>query len=339
MGTINDLKARFMNICLDFSWSKHEIESARRWIFEHGAAPEGTHVEAILGEKSITPSRLSVWKATFTHLFRILISAGGKCVQELNNCKDTLTTANFGAQLSQIPTFGRDTICRFGHNISGSGPELYPPLGPSRRGPIGSPAEPVATEAALRRAEAAEREAEKAKQMKKRTATKPRSTGTAGREDWEEKAATVSYTPCRKASAACRFFTSGRSAACVRFQEKKAKCEGGSPPEGVRSWKWKTKDTVDSDLEELEAPPKKKKSEEALKAGPSKGKEWAHPEPEPEVEKARPKKIAVAEGSLDTRELFLRVLQEVSACRSKIRKLRPDMVSLQEEMADLQEEL
>ncbi len=47
----------------------------------------------------------------------------------------------------------------------------------------------VATEATLRRTEAAERETEKARQTKKRTPTKPRSAGTAGREDREEKAA------------------------------------------------------------------------------------------------------------------------------------------------------
>ncbi|RDX39881.1 hypothetical protein OH76DRAFT_1490769 [Lentinus brumalis] len=203
-------------------------------------------------------------------------------------------------------------------------------------------AERVAKEAALRRAEAAEKEAEQAKQPKKRTPTKPRSGGVAAGEERTEKATDAPCTPCRKAKAICRYYTSGRSAACVRCQEKKLKCEGGSPPVGVRVKKRKTHDMVDSDLEdETPMPKKKKKVEEAPKAGPSKGKERAHPElePEPEVEKARPKKIAVAEGSLDTRDLFLRVLQEVSACRSEIRKLRPDMVSLQEEMSELQDEL
>ncbi len=128
-------------------------------------------------------------------------------------------------------------------------------------------------------------------------------------------------TPCRKAQAICRYYTSGRSAACVRCQEKKLRCEGRSPPVGVQVKKRKTQDEVDSDLEDDEVRTlKKKKTEEAPKAGPSKGKERAHPEPEPEleVEKARPKKIAVAEGSLDTRDLFLWVLQEVSACQSEI---------------------
>ncbi len=125
-------------------------------------------------------------------------------------------------------------------------------------------------------------------------------------------------------------------------QEKKAKCEGGSPPEGAQVRKQKIQDMVDSDLKEIEPPtPKKKQTEEAPKVGPSKGKERAHlePEPEPEVEKAQPKKIAVTEGSLDMRDLLLRVLQEVSACQSEIRKLWPDTASLQEEMSELQEEL
>ncbi len=148
--------------------------------------------------------------------------------------------------------------------------------------------------------------------------------------------------PCRKAKAICRYYTSDRSASCAQCQEKKAKCEDGSLPVGVQVRKWKTHDTVDSDVEDTEPPtPKKRKTKEAPKAGPSKGKERAHPEPEPEpeVEKAQPKKIAVAEGSLDTRDLFLRVLQEVSTCQSEIRKLRPDMASLQEEMSELQDEM
>ncbi|TFK78082.1 hypothetical protein K466DRAFT_616248 [Polyporus arcularius HHB13444] len=166
----------------------------------------------------------------------------------------------------------------------------------------------VVKEAALWRSEAAEKEAKKAK---KKAPPAPRSTGTAGGEDQEEKLVIVSCMLCRKAKAPCRFYTSSRSTACVRCQEKKAKCEGESPPEGVQVWKRKTQDTVDSNLEEIEVPTsKKKKTEEAPKAGPSKGKERAHLELEPEVEKARPKKITVAEGSLVSRDLFLRVLQE-----------------------------
>ncbi|RDX39402.1 hypothetical protein OH76DRAFT_1532205, partial [Lentinus brumalis] len=185
-----------------------------------------------------------------------------------------------------------------------------------------------------------EKEAEQARQPKKRTPTKK--SGAGAGEERTEKVTDSPCTPCRKAMAICRYYTSGKAAACVRCQLKKMKCEGGSPPYEVRVKKRKSHDLIDSDEDGTPTPKKKKKVEETPKAGPSKGKERAHPEPEPEpeVEKARPpKKIAVAEGSLDTRDLFLRVLQEVSACRSEIRKLRPDMASLQEEMSELQDEL
>ncbi|TFK78061.1 hypothetical protein K466DRAFT_571083, partial [Polyporus arcularius HHB13444] len=158
----------------------------------------------------------------------------------------------------------------------------------------------------LRRAEAAEKEAKQAKQPKKRTPTKPRSGGVAAGEEWTEKATDSPCTPCRKAKAICRYYMSGRSAACVRCQEKKVKCEGGNLPVGVRVKKRKTHDVVDSDLEDETPTPKKKKVEETPKAGPSKGKERAHPElePEPEVEKVQLKKIVVV-----SRDLFLWVLQ------------------------------
>ncbi|TFK78752.1 hypothetical protein K466DRAFT_606692 [Polyporus arcularius HHB13444] len=137
----------------------------------------------------------------------------------------------------------------------------------------------VAKEAALRRAEAVEREAKQARQPKKRTSTKPKSGGTAAGEEQVEKATDAPCMPCRKAKAICQYFMSGRSATCVRCQEKKAKCEGGSPPVGVRVKKRKTHDVVDSNLEDDEAPtPKKKNTKEAPKAGPSKGKERAHPD-------------------------------------------------------------
>ncbi|RDX49115.1 hypothetical protein OH76DRAFT_1418621 [Lentinus brumalis] len=148
----------------------------------------------------------------------------------------------------------------------------------------------VATEATLRRTEAAERETEKARQTKKRTPTKPRSAGTAGREDREEKAAIVPCMPCCKAKAICWYFTSGRSATCMGARRRRR---------SVR--KQKIQDMVDSDLKEIEPPtPKKKQTEEAPKVGPSKGKERAHlePEPEPEVEKAQPKKIAGSAGGV-----------------------------------------
>lgn len=146
----------------------------------------------------------------------------------------------------------------------------------------------------------------------------------------------VPCSVCVKAGDDCRYKTTGKAASCVRCQEKKTGCTGGTPPDGVRTLKRKSKTVVDSDIEELETPPpptkKIKKTEETPKAGPSKGKERAHPqpEPEPEVEKIEPKKTR--EDSLDTRDLFLRVLHEMSGCRSEMRRLHQEVGTLRKEM-------
>ncbi|KAK2459571.1 hypothetical protein APHAL10511_008410 [Amanita phalloides] len=49
---------------------------------------------------------LGVWKATFTHLLRILVINGGQGIQMLNKW------------YRDVPTFGRATICQFGKNVS-----------------------------------------------------------------------------------------------------------------------------------------------------------------------------------------------------------------------------
>jgi hypothetical protein len=49
---------------------------------------------------------LGVLKATFIHLLRILIAAGGDCIQQLNE------------RFRQVLTFGRDTIQRFAKNTA-----------------------------------------------------------------------------------------------------------------------------------------------------------------------------------------------------------------------------
>ena len=58
MGTVNDMKFRERNQRKDDQPVHYDIASARRKIFEDGAAPEGKTVEAILGPTSITPSRV-----------------------------------------------------------------------------------------------------------------------------------------------------------------------------------------------------------------------------------------------------------------------------------------
>jgi hypothetical protein len=49
---------------------------------------------------------LGVWKATFTHLIRVLFAVGGDGIQQLN------------ARFRMVPTFGRDTIRKFSNNVS-----------------------------------------------------------------------------------------------------------------------------------------------------------------------------------------------------------------------------
>ena len=50
---------------------------------------------------------LSIWKALFTHLVRILVSHGDGIIQEFNR------------QYQQVPTFGRSTIHHFSEIASG----------------------------------------------------------------------------------------------------------------------------------------------------------------------------------------------------------------------------
>ncbi|KAI0369443.1 hypothetical protein BV20DRAFT_946216 [Pilatotrama ljubarskyi] len=134
IGTTADMRTRRTRTRKDNHQLRVDIEAARRNIFQFGAPPEGTTVEGILGATSTTPTRsafstclaefgfnvyemlvpdllhefeLGVWKATMMHLVRILIAAGGRCVQEMDE------------RFSKVPTFGRDTIRRLGANVSG----------------------------------------------------------------------------------------------------------------------------------------------------------------------------------------------------------------------------
>ena len=59
MGTVNDMKYRRTTARTDDHPTHVNIATARRLIFEQGSAPEGTHVEAILGKQSLTPHRVS----------------------------------------------------------------------------------------------------------------------------------------------------------------------------------------------------------------------------------------------------------------------------------------
>ncbi|KAG2029778.1 hypothetical protein BDR03DRAFT_1017973 [Suillus americanus] len=98
-----------------------------------GAPVDGTRIKNILNDKSLVPTRnslfeklsphgfnrfhifvvdelhgfeLGVWKANFTHLMRILHAAGGDAIQKLNE------------RYCTTPTFGRGTIRKFNSNVS-----------------------------------------------------------------------------------------------------------------------------------------------------------------------------------------------------------------------------
>ncbi|TFK94497.1 hypothetical protein K466DRAFT_476226 [Polyporus arcularius HHB13444] len=135
MGTVNDMKnrTRLRRTLANDRYIRETVKAARKKIFEQGYAPEGATVDDALKLTSITSSRsafadklgefglnvydilvpdlmhefeLGVWKFVFTHLVRVLIAAGGDRVQEMDR------------RFALMPTFGRDTIRRFGANVS-----------------------------------------------------------------------------------------------------------------------------------------------------------------------------------------------------------------------------
>ena len=66
---------------------------------------------------------LGVWKASFTHLMRLLYAIGGDAIQRLNHrsvfsYNMYLLSNSIRPRYRQVPTFGRDTIRRFSTNAS-----------------------------------------------------------------------------------------------------------------------------------------------------------------------------------------------------------------------------
>ncbi|KAI9060685.1 hypothetical protein FKP32DRAFT_1668146 [Trametes sanguinea] len=141
MGTKNDVRNRQRKQRKDSPWIRMILERIRGWIFGRGIAPEGKRVEGLLGETSTSVTQLvlrttqsafsrrlasfgfdiyrtlvpdvmhevelGVWKSTLTHLVRILVARGASTVN------------TFNARFANVPTFGRDTIRRFGANVAG----------------------------------------------------------------------------------------------------------------------------------------------------------------------------------------------------------------------------
>ncbi|KAJ3540172.1 hypothetical protein NMY22_g4410 [Coprinellus aureogranulatus] len=132
LGTTNDLRRR-AHLRVDNEARRKRIDKARKYIFDKGKGPAAKNVTNILGENSEAPVRnafseflspfgfnffslfvpdllhefeLGVWKATFTHLMRILHTCTGNQIQILNK------------RFREVPTFGRDTIRKFCNNAS-----------------------------------------------------------------------------------------------------------------------------------------------------------------------------------------------------------------------------
>ncbi|KAI0823815.1 hypothetical protein BC628DRAFT_1420563 [Trametes gibbosa] len=125
MGTKRDMAIRQNKRCEDTPWLQRTLVRIRGWIFNRGLATEGKAIEAVLNATSTSPNQsafsrclakygfdiyrmlvpdvmheieLGTWKATMTHLVRILTCIGPSVVNELN------------IRYASIPTFGRDTI-------------------------------------------------------------------------------------------------------------------------------------------------------------------------------------------------------------------------------------
>ncbi|KAF7326767.1 hypothetical protein MVEN_02595700 [Mycena venus] len=133
IGTVRDNKIRVNSRRVDDEGYRAYVHRARDWIYRSARGIRSKKVETLLAPKSLVPTtnafssltsfglsifdmlvpdlmhefELGVWKATFTHLVRILVAnPGGDSVQGLND------------RYRQVPTFGRATIRRFTNNVS-----------------------------------------------------------------------------------------------------------------------------------------------------------------------------------------------------------------------------
>ncbi|CDO77605.1 hypothetical protein BN946_scf184936.g30, partial [Trametes cinnabarina] len=151
-GTPADMHARRENVRTDTPALKCAIKRARKLLFK-GASLGSKRIQALLDSESLNPIevqsipptvdlviyayrlllvqsafstrlsrfglnhyqlftpdlmhefKLGVWKNTFIHLLRLLAAQGGNTVQEFN-------------RMRKMPTFGRDTIRKFWHDVS-----------------------------------------------------------------------------------------------------------------------------------------------------------------------------------------------------------------------------
>ncbi|OSD02519.1 hypothetical protein PYCCODRAFT_1477774 [Trametes coccinea BRFM310] len=131
-GTPDDMHNRSNNQRTDTPALSRDIKRARKYLFQ-GASLGSKRVQALLGSWSLNPIEsafsvrlnrfrldhyqlfapdlmhefeLGVWKSTFAHLLRLLAAQGGNAVQEFNR------------RMRNMPTFGRDTIRKFWHDVA-----------------------------------------------------------------------------------------------------------------------------------------------------------------------------------------------------------------------------
>ncbi|KAJ3002922.1 hypothetical protein NUW54_g5587 [Trametes sanguinea] len=134
-GTKPDLVLRRVHQRVDGRALQDDIRRAREWLFTQGLSVTSTHIKRVLDSRSLIPMQnafsvkifpidpsfnfynlfapdlmhefeLGVWKGIFTHLLRLLQAQGNNAVQE------------FDRRMRNMPTFGRDKIRRFWHNVS-----------------------------------------------------------------------------------------------------------------------------------------------------------------------------------------------------------------------------
>ncbi|KAL7281107.1 hypothetical protein ACG7TL_004414 [Trametes sanguinea] len=131
MGTPDDFEARVRTARPPMSSHDNLIQEARELVYHDGYVVNSDHVEALLREQSLVPTRnafaklqcfgfnlhealvvdqlhefeLGVWKAIFTQIVRILETAGTATVHELNK------------RFRQVPSFAWTTIRKFADNV------------------------------------------------------------------------------------------------------------------------------------------------------------------------------------------------------------------------------
>ncbi|CDO69624.1 hypothetical protein BN946_scf184851.g12 [Trametes cinnabarina] len=131
-GTPDDMHDRREKQREDTPALRRVIKRARKLLFQ-GASLGSKRIQNLLDSRSLNPIQsafstrlarfglnhyhlfapdlmhefeLGVWKGTFMHLLRLLVAQGGTAVQEFNG------------RMRQMPTFRRDTIRKFWHDVS-----------------------------------------------------------------------------------------------------------------------------------------------------------------------------------------------------------------------------